>query len=215
VAPDRICLNYLHVSQEFAPHQKLMEKDVELPDVQERKLIFLSALETLLNGGYVRTGYDHFAKPSDEVAKSMEEKTMHWNSLGYTPGKCLDILGLGVHSYSSLNGIYYTQNVYEEPLYKTMLDSGEFPILRGYELNMDDVIRRDVINALRGYFLVDLREMEKKHNIDDINNYFKKEIADLNKFVKDGLVEMSQDVIYITDQGKEFADNVCKHFDKF
>ena len=88
MSPDRVCFNYLHYSPGFAPHQKLMKRDGELPNSYERKVLFLTALETLEKGGYVRTGYDHFAKPSDAVAKSMEQGKMQWNSLGYTPGEC-------------------------------------------------------------------------------------------------------------------------------
>src|SRR3989344_5896418 len=68
-----------------------------LPDYYERKELFAKALETLTAGGYVRTGYDHFAKPTDSVAKALAEGKMHWNALGVTAGRYDSVIGVGVH----------------------------------------------------------------------------------------------------------------------
>ena len=214
MSPDRVCFNYLHLSPQFAPHQKLMKKDGELPDSYERKMIFLAGADVLLDGGYVRTGYDHFAKPSDKVAQSMQEGKMHWNSLGYTPGESQDILGLGPHSYSNIRGRFYSQNVFEESEYEAALLDGKFPIYRGYGLTTDDQIRREVINALRGYFLVDFKAIEALYNI-DFGRYFAAERSSLEPFIDDGIVEMSENAITITALGREFADQVCSTFDNF
>ncbi len=214
MSPDRVCFNYLHYSPGFAPHQKLMKRDGELPNSYERKVLFLTALETLEKGGYVRTGYDHFAKPSDAVAKSMEQGKMQWNSLGYTPGECPDMLGLGVHSYSNLGGRFYSQNSYEESEYGAALEEGRFPIYRGYQMSQDDQIRRDVISALRGYFHLEYRDIEERYGI-RFREYFREEENRLSEFVDDGIVELSEHAIVITDLGKEFADRVCSSFDDF
>ena len=214
MSPDRVCLNYLHISNNFAPHQKLLEKNSELPNLLERKSLFHVAQEVLLNGGYLRTGYDHFAKPNDGVALSMEKKTMAWNALGYTPGECTEVLGLGVHSYSNLNGINYSQNIFEELEYSKALKNKKFPIFRGYQLKKDDIIRRDVINSLRSYFNVNFCEIEQKHKI-DFKKYFKNEIQRLYPFMDDGIVTLSEDIIAITELGKVFTDRVCQNFDSF
>ena len=89
LAPDRICFNYLHYSPKFAKHQQLMidgknGRPTRLPDLYERKMIFNEALSVLLDNGYVRTGYEHFAKPNDEVVRALLDKKLHWNSLGVT-----------------------------------------------------------------------------------------------------------------------------------
>jgi len=73
LSPDRICINYLDFAPQFNQHQLLMPLS-EIPDGYERKLLFLEALEVLSSSGYIRTGYDHFAKPTDDVAKAMEKK---------------------------------------------------------------------------------------------------------------------------------------------
>lgn len=214
MSPDRVCFNYLHYSPGNTPHQKLLIRDGELPNSYERKLLFLTALETLEKGGYVRTGYDHFAKPSDAVVKSMEKGKMQWNSLGYTPGECPGMLGFGVHSYSNLDGRFYFQNVYEESEYEAALEEGRFPIYRGYQMSQDDQIRRDIINALRGYFYLEYREIEERYGI-EFRDYFKEEESRLKELADDGIVEVSEHAILITELGKEFADRVCSSFDDF
>jgi len=217
-SPDRICLNYLHYAPTFAPHQKIMMdgrngRPGHLPDFYERKTIFIEALNTLTEGGYVRTGYDHFAKPTDAVAQAMKKGKMHWNALGVTPGRCVDVIGVGVFSLTTL-GEYYFQNLYETPDYEAAVSGGKFPIYRGYKLNQDDLIRRDVIQTLRSFFFLDFSRIEKDYGI-RFKDYFKKELVTLRDFVKDGIVEISDTSITITEVGHQFANLVCRDFDRF
>jgi oxygen-independent coproporphyrinogen-3 oxidase len=218
ISPDRICFNYLHYSPKFYKHQMIMidarnGRPTKLPDVYERKMIFTEALNILLKNGYVRTGYDHFAKPDDEVAKAMKNKTMHWNALGVTSGRYSDVIGIGPHSWSTI-GNYYSQNVYELPLYEAAVTKGRFPIYRGYKLNKDDIIRREVIQALRNFFFLDFNDVEKKYNI-DFKKYFKEEIVSLAEFIKDGIAELSDKAITITELGQQFTNIVCMNFDSY
>lgn len=213
LSPDRICLNYLSISPKFAPHQMLMPKS-EIPDAYHRKIIFLEALDVLLANGYVRTGYDHFAKPNDAVAEAMAEGKMIWNPLGVTAGRYDDTIGIGVHSYSKLGPDYYSQNFFELDLYESELRKGKFPIYRGYKLNQDDIIRRDVIKTLRSYFFLDFSVIEKEHNI-VFTDYFKEELIRLQELAQDGIIILSENIITITELGKQFASLVCRHFDKY
>lgn len=218
MSPDRICLNYLHYSPQFAPHQKIMldgrnGRPEALPDFHERKLIFLRALEVLTKKGYVRTGYDHFAKPTDAVAKAMSEGKMKWNALGVTAGRYSDVIGIGVHSYSTL-GEYYAQNFYELPDYQKALEQGKFPIYRGHQLTCDDVIRRSVIQTLRNFFSIDFKSVEETFGI-SFKEYFKNELLTLREFVKDGIVEIHENSIVITELGHQFANLVARDFDKY
>ncbi|MEK7121206.1 MAG: oxygen-independent coproporphyrinogen III oxidase, partial [Patescibacteria group bacterium] len=204
LGPDRICLNYLHLAPEFAKHQNLMSdgkygRPDRLPDYYQRKDLFVTALETLSDGGYVRTGYDHFSKPTDAVAKAMKEGRMRWNALGVTAGRYAGVIGVGVHSYNTI-GNHYFQNVYNVPEYQQVLARGLFPIFRGHELNQDDLIRRDVIQTLRSFFSIDFVSIDEKYSI-YFENYFGKELAELNDFVADELVEIKYLAIIITVKG--------------
>lgn len=218
LSPDRICLNYLHLAPEFSKHQNLMSdgkhgRPNNLPDYYQRKELFVIALETLTRGGYIRTGYDHFAKPKDSVAKAMAEGKMHWNALGVTAGRYNSVIGVGVHSYSTIGNNYF-QNFYDLEKYQKSLGQGLFPIFRGYKQSRNDLIRRDVIQTLRSFFSIDFKGIDEKYNI-NFENYFKKELTDLNDFVADELVEVRNRSIIITEKGHQFANTICYVFDEY
>lgn len=218
MSPDRICLNYMHYSPKFAPHQNIMMDGREgrpdrLPDFYERKVIFLEALDALTDAGYVRMGYDHFAKPSDSVARARESENMHWNALGVTPGRVVDVLGVGIYSISTLGDLYF-QNFHELPDYEEAIDAKRFPVLRGHKLSFDDIVRRDVIKRLRSYFRVEFAPVEERYGI-DFRAYFRKEIESLGNFIEDGMVELGTGEIVIGELGHQFANLVCRTFDAY
>ena len=215
MAPDRICLNYLHYIPEFFPHQEMMPP---CPNNQQRKALFLTALNVLSNNGYVRTGYDHFAKSTDEVVRAMTKKQMRWNRLGVAVDRYEDTIGIGVHGVSKISNWYF-QNVYygqDAGLgpYVSALEQGEFPIYRGHQLTGDDMIRRDVIHELRNYFSLLFADVEKKHPI-EFEKYFQDEMLALQEYERDGIVLLSPAGIHITDLGCEFVDSVCSVFDLY
>lgn len=213
ISPDRISFTFMHYLPKFAPHQKLMLRNASIPDSYESKMFFAESIQSIMNCGYLRTGFEHFAKPTDDVAKALKEKMARYSSLGVTEGRCINVIAVGRHSYSTI-GDYYFQNVYEQIDYETVVKNGKFPIYRGYKLNSDDVIRRDIIQALRTYFSLNCRNIEKKYNI-NFKKYFNEEISELSKFAEDNLLNISDDAINITELGKYFTIQICRVFDKF
>ncbi len=216
LSPDRICLNYLHYDPTRTKHQTLMTdgkhgRPAELPDLYERKVLFVEALEVLKASGYVRTGYDHFAKPSDSVVQAMEHGEMGWNALGVTPGRYTNVLGIGIYSISTI-GRCYAQNFYDVLDWEKTVNRGDLPIYRGHILNRDDIIRRDVIQTLRNYLSVRYKSIEQRHGI-NFKKYFALELARLDLFVKDDLVELRADAILITESGYQFTNVICHVFD--
>jgi oxygen-independent coproporphyrinogen-3 oxidase len=210
--PDRICLyNYGH-TPEVHKHQSLIRKS-DLPDIYEKTKINLEAIQKLLDCGYERIGIDHFARPYDDLAEAMHNKAITRIFNGYACGRTRDLIGLGPTSSSSFSH-YYTQNVYSHSEYYKRIDAHEFPILRGFRLNRDDIIRRDVINNICTNFSLDIHNMEKKYNI-IFNNYFQKEIVSLDSFVQDGILKISDNKIIITSLGKNFLRHVCMVFDNY
>lgn len=218
LSPDRVCMNYMHYSPELAKHQTIMLDGLDgrpdcLPDFFERKDIFVAALETLTSGGYVRTGYDHFAKPTDANAKSLIDGKVGWNDLGITPGRVVDGIGIGVSSRSNIGDSYF-ENYYELVDYEKSLNNGEFPIYRSHMLNSDEKIRRDVILSLRNYFHMFYAAIEEKYDIRFLE-HFSLEISQLKEFEDDGVVSVRPDGIFITETGYQIANLVCRVFDKY
>jgi|3_EtaG_2_1085321.scaffolds.fasta_scaffold22165_2 oxygen-independent coproporphyrinogen-3 oxidase len=218
LGPDRICLNFLHYSPQFAPHQKLMmdgkdSRPNRLPDFSERKILFEEALGVLQTGNYVRTGYDHFAKSTDKVVEAMKEQKMHWNSLGVTPGEYTNIIGFGISSESTISNNYF-QNYYDMEDYVSAVEKGIFPVYRGHALTNDDLIRKDVIQKLRNYFEVDIKRLELEHDI-SFAQYFHDELSDLKVLDKDGIISFTDDAIHLSEFGRRFTNIVCRVFDTY
>ena len=212
-SPDRISLLLLHYAPEVKKNQQMM-KASQFPGHEERTALFLDAVRTLTEEGYVRVGFDHFAKPTDAVAAALKNGEICWNSLGYTPGRYVDVLGIGTGSSSRLTNHYYSQNVYDQKVYEESLENGRFPLLREYELTSDDVVRRDIMHRLRSYFRVDRQEIEDRHGI-SFNGTFAPELESLRPFIEDGLIADDGRSIEMTEQGKLFTTLVCRVFDKY
>lgn len=213
LSPDRIDFAFFNYAQRNHPHMKLLKTDGCLNNT-ERHMLFVYGCKTFVRNGYGRIGFDHFAKPTDNLAKAMKNKALSWNSLGYRPGKCQDMIGVGVHSGSRITANYYFQNVYSHADYEAAITKGKFPIYRGFKLNKDDLIRRDIINEIRSYLVLEPRSIEAKYNI-DFKKYFSAEKAVLDEFAKDGVVELNDSNIAVTELGKPFCNLVCRIFDNY
>lgn len=213
MSPDRVCLNYLHQSPEFYPHQLLMPQEA-IPDNALRKKLFQEALEVLAAAGYVRVAYDHFAKPDDALTKAFQEGRLRWNRLGPTPGRVFDVIAAGYSGVSLFENKAYFQDHYDFRKYQEAVDKKHFPIFRGHIMSKDDTIRRDAIHTLRNYFSLSTDAFEQKHKI-KFPAYFKKELIKLKEGEKDGIVHVKKDGIEITDVGRQFADVIASAFDAY
>ena len=90
---------------------------------------------------------DHFARQDDELAVAQENKTLQRNFQGYSTRGETDIYAFGMSSISQTLNAYW-QNHKDLLKYYNAIDSGQSPIVRGYILNDDDKIRRQVIMRL-------------------------------------------------------------------
>lgn len=211
--PDRISLLLLHYAPNVKKNQILMKPE-DFPGDTERTELFLDAVEKLVANGYCRIGFDHFAKQDDAVSVALRERKITWNSLGYTPGRYQDVLGIGTGSSSRLTETRYFQNVYDQERYRALLEQGKFPLLRSYQLERDDVIRRDVLHTLRSHLRLSFPEIETRHDI-VFRDYFAAELDRLPPFIEDGLVEIDADSLRLTEGGSLFTTLICRTFDRY
>lgn len=212
LSPDRIALyNYFHMPEFYKHQQKIKTKD--LPDILEKTMIFIDASNKLTSNHYEAIGIDHFAKATDDLAVAKKSKTLCRHFMGYTAGRATNLIGIGP---SALCGFtkYYAQNVYSLEEYASGLAKDNFPILRGYKLTEDDIIRKDVIYNLLCYFHIDFKAVENKFKI-DFKKYFENELELLDNLSKDGILTFSKTGIDITPMGHFFVRNVCTIFDKY
>ena len=119
-------------------------------------------IEKLSEAGYVYIGMDHFALPDDELVIAQQTGTLHRNFQGYSTRGYLDLVGLGVSSIGKV-GDNYIQNLKTLPEYYGALDRGELPVHRGYTMTSDDIIRRDVIQQIMCYGVLDFAATARRH----------------------------------------------------
>ena len=212
--PSRIALAYLAYNPDFHPHQRHMMLKKLLPDFYDRKALFVEALDVLSKSEYVRTGFEHFALPEDDVSMALESKKTYYNSFGATTGDCTTILALGRSSYSTIGDDLYYQNFYNQNKYEEMLKLGKIPLERGWILDKDSIIRREIIKDIRTFFEIDAEKISLKYNI-NFNEYFKKEINKLRQFFNDNLIYKEKNKIILTENGKHFANLIGSNFDIF
>ena len=121
------------------------------------------------------------------------------------------MIGIGPSSMNRI-GDYYFQNVYALEDYCAALRQDKFPTLRGYKVNDDEKLRRDVMYQILCYFEVVFNEVERKHGI-VFQKYFDRELAALQELVKDGIVAIRPDSIVVTPLGRFFLRHICRVFD--
>lgn len=209
--PDRVAMfSYAHVpwlkkqQGAFAKH---------LPEGMEKFRIFQTGLKLFQEGGYLYIGMDHLAKPNDELAFAQANRTLHRNFQGYTTKAGADLYGMGVSAISGI-GRAYAQNRREAPDYQMKVNERGIATMRGYILTDDDVIRRDAISRLLCHTVIPKAEIEKTHSV-TFDSYFATELQRLGEHAADGLVQLEESEIRVTDLGRIFIRNIAMEFDPY
>ncbi len=211
--PDRVAVySYAFVPWIKAHQNRILPED--LPPREVKLELFGIAFELFVAAGYVQIGMDHFALPSDALARAARDRTLFRNFMGYTTHPAQDSIGFGVSAIGELGGAF-AQNTKKLTRYGAALEQGLPPVERGFERSRDDVIRRDVIQSLMCNFHLDVRALEQKHTI-DFASYFADALADLDAGPgAHGFVRRDADAIEVTDEGRLFVRNVCMTFDAY
>ncbi len=212
-APDRIMLMFLNYCPSAKEHHRRIQAS-ELPSVDQKWILYNNAVERLLGAGYVRIGFDHFAKPDDELAQAFRARTLHWNSLGYRAGRCVGMIGMGAGSLGRVTENVYYQNCYDIDEYRTRIAQGHWPVERGYRLTAEDKVRRQIVHSLRCHLALDYQPIEQAHGI-VFKDAFAEEIQALQRCERDGLVINRDRSFEITEVGKVFTSYICGLFDAY
>ncbi len=210
--PDRLSIyNYAHMPTLFKPQRRIHEED--MPTGQMKLDILSLAVNKLTSAGYVYIGMDHFAKPEDELAVAQREGRLHRNFQGYSTHSDCDLVALGVSAIGKI-GPTYSQNFRELEDYYDALDRDQLPIMRGMELNADDLVRRDIIQALMCHFEIDKQAFGRANGA-DFDQYFAAEQDELREYEGEGLLEISPQRVVVTPKGRMLIRNICMVFDKY
>ncbi len=220
ISPDRIALyNFAYVPW-LSPHQKRIPEQA-LPQGHEKFDIFLLALNTLRDAGYVYIGMDHFAKPNDDLTIALEEKRLHRNFMGYTVQHGVasngayetDLYGFGVSAISNLYG-YYAQNLKKLPHYYEYIDAKTLPVKRGYALSPEDLLRRQVILSILCQGELRFKDIEAAFGI-SVKTHFADALSQLEGPTSDGFLTWDDDGFQLTPLGRIFSRNIAMPFDAY
>ena len=210
--PDRLAIyNYAHLPALFKPQRRINEDDLPTPDTKLQ--IMSMAIQRMTAAGYVYIGMDHFAKPDDELAIAQRMGRLHRNFQGYSTHADCDLVALGVTAIGKV-GPTYSQNFRTLEEYYDSLDNDELPIMRGLELSADDLLRRDIIQALMCHFALSKESFEIAYLI-DFDSYFEQELTELKTYQGYGLVKMENGWITVTPKGRLLVRNIGMIFDKY
>ncbi|MBC8339071.1 MAG: oxygen-independent coproporphyrinogen III oxidase [Alphaproteobacteria bacterium] len=210
LAPNRLALfGYAHVPW-MKTHQKLIDTDA-LAGGPERMAQAETATRELIGLGYRAIGLDHFALADDPLSIALDEGSLKRNFQGYTTDEGQTLLGFGVSAIGSLpQG--YVQNETGNGAYGRAIEAGTLPIARGIELTDDDRLRRAVIERLMCGLEADLKALAANFGMDET---FAPEQAALAEMVGDGLAEIKDGVLRITDEGRPLMRTIAAVFDRY
>jgi oxygen-independent coproporphyrinogen-3 oxidase len=210
--PDRVAV----YSFAFVPWVKANQRRLDpasFPSPELKFELFLQALEAFSAAGYVQIGMDHFALPSDELAIAQHAGRLHRNFMGYTVMPAADQVGFGITAIGDLRGAF-VQNVKKLVGYYEAIEAGRMPVERGYVLDEDDKIRRQVILQLMCNFSLDTTAIEERFGI-RFAEYFAVELGELKAPEESGFIRLSPGRIEVTERGRLFIRNVCMIFDRY
>lgn len=209
--PDRLAVfNYAHVPW-MKKHQKLIP-ETALPDVQTRIVLQEYLLERLTAAGYLYIGMDHYALPGDELVAAQRNKTLYRNFQGYTTHKNCDVLAFGASAISQTEEVY-VQNVKKLSEYRERIQSGRLATERGIRVGREDKLRREAITRIMCNLELDMGAFGEEWNI-DCNEYFGCTQM-LVEMADDGLLNLQNGIIKVTDIGRLFLRNIAMLFDGY
>ncbi len=210
LSPDRIAVYSFAYVPWVKPIQKYIDPDT-LPSAEEKLSILEMVIEKFQDAGYIYIGMDHFARPEDELAVAQREGKLWRNFQGYTTRKGVELIGFGATSIGMLYDSYF-QNYKTLRDYNLAIDEDRLPILRGYILNDDDFIRREVIMDIMCNLGVSFSKIEDMFGV-RFEDYFERELEDLRSLEEDGLIEVKDGRISILPVGRLLIRNVAMVFD--
>jgi oxygen-independent coproporphyrinogen-3 oxidase len=143
---DRIALfGYAHVPH-LVPRQRRIDAGL-LPATETRFRQVEFGHEWLTGRGYEAVGFDHFATPSDPLARAARDRRLRRNFQGFTNDDAEVLLGFGASAISAFPHLL-VQNARNAGRYRMLALGGRLPAERGVARSREDRARGAIIEAL-------------------------------------------------------------------
>ncbi len=213
IGPDRIALySYAHVTWKAKQQRGFENKDLPGPELKLE--IMLTAIRRFLDQGYLFIGLDHFARPDDELAHALANRTLRRNFMGHTTQAGVDLIGFGPSAISELRRSF-AQSRREVADWQKAVARDGLATQRGHRLSQDDVERRWVIERIMCHGEVRGAEYEECFGRPFAEAYAK-ELETLAPMRADELIERVADGgLRVTPAGRLLVRNVAMAFDAY
>ncbi|MEI7504776.1 MAG: coproporphyrinogen III oxidase, partial [Paludibacter sp.] len=126
------------------------------------------------------------------------------------------VYAFGTSAISQMWGTY-AQNIKNLPQYMDAIEKTGIATERGYSMSTDETVIREVINEIMCNGLLDFDAMaiRLRTTADDIKRITVYDPAKLKQFEEDGLVEISEKGIQVSEDGMFVVRNIAMIFDPF
>ena len=204
--PDRIAFySYAHVPWVKGVGQRGFD-DEDLPDNEEKRLLYEAGKQLLEECGYIEVGMDHFSLETDSLYQSVKNKKLHRNFMGYSANKTQLMVGLGMSAIAD-SWYSFAQNVKTVKEYQELVHKDEFPVFKGHLLSEEDlIIRKHILNIMCHF---ETSWENKWMQFPELSETLKR----LEELEKDGLVVVSKNGLTVPAHARPFVRNICMAFD--
>ena len=212
--PDRLALFGFAFLPGLRPNQRHLRRD-DIPGAEDRAVLYADAVAHLTGAGYQRIGMDHFAEPSDELARAQAQGRLHRNFQGYTARAAADIVALGPSAISDIGGCY-AQNSKDLEAYTAAVTSGELATARGFVLSDEDRLRREVITTLMCNLRVSFPEIEARFpEAAPFAEHFALELERLGELVDGGVLTIDEKELRLAPEAWPLVRLAAMAFDAY
>lgn len=212
--PDRlVTFSYAHVP--WVNKQQLILEKYGICSPDEKKEIFDSASQYLLNNGYVAIGLDHFVLQQDELYSALNNGTLHRNFQGYcTKETTAQVYAVGVTAISQLHSVYI-QNTKDIRQYIDEVNKGKLPVKKGFILNNSQIITREIIEMIMCNYKCRWQDVASKFGltVDELKDNIFCDNDKLKMLSYDSIISFNEYGFDVTNEGKLFVRNVASAFD--
>lgn len=197
--PDRVaCFGYAHVPW-MQKHQRAIDA-ATLPDAPARFTAFTEAVRRFTGAGYEWIGLDHFALPTDGLARAQRAGTLRRTFMGYTTLPAPHLIGVGVSAISDVGGVY-AQNDADLAAWTDAVEAGRFATVRGHARSDEDRLRGGIIHDLFCSLQAPSEALPLRERAAAL--------------FEDGLLAEAPDGLRVTERGRYFLRNVATAFDGY
>ena len=170
-------------------------KEINIPDEDEDRRMYHHAEELLKGYGLTQYEISNFSLPGFECRHNL----IYWNNEEY--------VGVGAGSHSKLDGKRFW-NYSDLELYIDEVNKGAYPVEESQIIGLKEEVWESILLALRLNKGIDLRAFNKIYNMDFLHAYK----VQLKKLEDQGLVEVSERNLRLTEKGRDLSNQVFIEF---